>query len=113
MLSMKKIDLIRKYKFDLDMPVRVISYKLDVSPTSVYKYTKMSDFNAELQRPRKKRQRKAEKYEPIIKEWLLEDKSRHYKQRHTAKRVYDRLNEMYEDFDVSYGTIASSYRKIR
>ena len=113
MLSMKKIDLIRKYKFDLDMPVRVISYKLDVSPTSVYKYTKMSDFNAELQKPRKKRQRKAEKYEPVIKEWLLEDKSRHYKQRHTAKRVYDRLSEMYGDFDVSYGTIASSYRKIR
>ena len=30
MLSMRKIDLIRKYKFDLDMPVRVISYKVDV-----------------------------------------------------------------------------------
>lgn len=113
MLSMKKIDLIRKYKFDLDMPIRVISYKLDVSPTSVYKYTKMKDYNPGLQKPRKKRQRKAEKYEPIIREWLIEDKSRHYKQRHTAKRVYDRLKEMFDDFDVSYVTIATSYRKIR
>lgn len=113
MLSMKKIELIRKYKFDLDMPTRVISYKLDVSPTTVYKYTKMKDFNSGLQKPRKKRQRKAEKYELIIREWLIEDKSRHYKQRHTAKRVYDRLKEMYDDFDVSYVTIATSYRKIR
>lgn len=113
MLSMKKIDLIRKYKFDLDMPTRIISYKLNVSPTSVYKYTKMTDFNPCLQKPRKKRQRKAEKYEPLIKEWLLEDKTRHYKQRHTAKRVFDRLNEIHADFDVSYGTIAASYRRIR
>ena len=45
MLSMKKIDLIRKYKFDLDMPVRTISYKLDISPTSVYKYLKIYDFS--------------------------------------------------------------------
>ena len=55
MLSMKKIDLIRKYKFDLDMPVRVISYKLDVSPTSVYKYLKIDDFSQMLKKPRKKR----------------------------------------------------------
>ncbi len=112
MLSMKKIDLIRRYKFDLDMPIRVISYKLDVSPISVYKYTKMTDFNLSLQKPRKKRQRKAEKYEPNIKEWLFEDKTRHYKQRHTAKRVYDRLKEMFDGFDLSYSSIAIAYRKI-
>ena len=45
MLSMKKIDLIRKYEFDLDMPVRTISYKLDVAPTSIYKYLKTDDFS--------------------------------------------------------------------
>ena len=95
MLSMRKIDLIRKYKFDLDMPVRVISYKVDVSPTSVYKYIKMDDFSEMLTQARKKRPKKMDAYEPIIKEWLLEDKTRHYKQRHTAKRVFDRLNEMY------------------
>ncbi len=113
MLSMKKIDLIRKYKFDLDMPVRVISYKLDVSPTSVYKYIKLDDFSQTLKKPRKKRPSKIAPYEPIIKEWLIEDKNRHYKQRHTAKRVYDRLNEIFENFDVSYSTLANAFQKIK
>ncbi|MCI8980732.1 MAG: IS21 family transposase, partial [Clostridia bacterium] len=113
MLSMKKIDLIRKYKFDFDMPVRTISYKLDISPTSVYKYLKIDDFSEELKKPRKKRPRKMEKYEPIIREWLIEDKTRHYKQRHTAKRVYDRLNEMNDDFEICYATVASTFRRIK
>lgn len=113
MLSMKKIDLIRKYKFDLDMPVRVISYKVDVSPTSIYKYIKMNDFSEILKKPRKKRPKKMDMYEPVIKEWLLEDKTRHYKQRHTAKRVYDRLNEMYDDFEVCYSTVAAAFRRIK
>ncbi len=30
-------------------------------------------------------------YLPIIKQWLAEDRSRPVKQRHTAKRIYDRL----------------------
>ena len=113
MLSMKKIDTIRKYKFDLDMPIRTICYKLDVSPSSVYKYIKLDDFSEMLKKPRKKRPRKMEPYEPIIKEWLIEDKTRHYKQRHTAKRVYDRLSEMYEDFNVSYPTVATTFRRLK
>lgn len=95
------------------MPVRVISYKLDVSPTSVYKYIKLDDFSQMLMKPRKKRPSKIAPYEPIIKEWLIEDKNRHYKQRHTAKRVYDRLNEIFEDFNVSYATIATAFRRIK
>ena len=34
-------------------------------------------------------------YLPIIKQWLEEDRSRPVKQRHTAKRIYDRLKEEY------------------
>ena len=79
MLSMKKIDFIHKYKFNLGMPVREISYKLDVSHTSVYKYIKMDDSSESLNKPRKKRPRKMEPYESVIKEWFLEDKTRHYK----------------------------------
>ena len=30
---------------------------------------------------------------PIIKQWLEEDRSRPVKQRHTAKRIYDRLRD--------------------
>ena len=113
MLSMRKIDTIRRYKFDLDMPVRAICYKLDVSPTTVYKYTKMDDFTELLRKPRKSRPSWMEPYKPIIKEWLLEDKTHHYKQRHTAKRVFDRLSEMYSDFNLSYATVATAFRKLK
>lgn len=42
-----------------------------------------------------------------IEEWLLEDKRVKRKQRHTAKRVYDRLVEKYRgDFKCSYRTVA-------
>ena len=54
-----------------------------------------------------------EPYKPIIKEWLLEDKTRHYKQRHTAKRVFDRLSEIYPDFNLSYATVATAFRKLK
>ena len=113
MLSMRKVDTIRRYKFDLDMSVRAICYKLDVSPTTVYKYTKMDDFTELLRKPRKSRPSRMEPYKPIIKAWLLEDKPCHYKQRHTAKRVFDRLSEMYPDFNLSYATVATAFRKLK
>ncbi len=34
-------------------------------------------------------------YLPIIEQWLEEDRNRPVKQRHTAKRIYDRLKEEY------------------
>lgn len=46
-------------------------------------------------------------YKATIDEWLNADKMAKRKQRHTAKRIYDRLIEKYpEDFDVSYRTVA-------
>lgn len=113
MLKMKQIDKLRSYRFDENMPVRVISYKLDISPTTVYKYLKMDNFTDEIRLKRKTRPRKTEPYESIIKEWLVEDKTRRYKQRHTARRIYDRLSEMFENFDVSYSLIAATVRKIK
>jgi transposase len=52
---------------------------------------------------------KLEPFQELIDEWLLEDKASKKKQRHTAKRVYDRLRT--EDdtkalFDCSYRTVA-------
>lgn len=48
MLKMKQIDKLRSYRFDENMPVRVISYKLDISPTTVYKYLKLDNFTDEI-----------------------------------------------------------------
>ena len=49
-----------------------------------------------------------------IDEWLTEDKKAKRKQRHTAKRVYERLLEKHrEDFTCSYRTVAGYVAKRR
>ena len=50
---------------------------------------------------------KLEKYKCDIDKWLNDDKKAKRKQRHTAKRIFDRLVEKYpESFDCSYRTVA-------
>lgn len=53
-----------------------------------------------------------EEYLPIINTWLKEDEEAPRKQRHTIKRIYDRLTEEYE-FSGSYSTIRDYVGKIR
>ena len=54
-----------------------------------------------------KRKTKLDNYKSDIDSWLEEDIKARAKQRHTAKRVYDRLMEKHgENFDCSYRTIA-------
>ncbi len=71
---------------------------------TVKKYVEKEDFN---ENPHKaKRPNKSDVLRPIINKWLSEDKSRHRKQRHTAKRIYDRLKEEYPNLlKVSERTI--------
>jgi len=50
---------------------------------------------------------KLEPFKAVIDGWLNEDKKARRKQRHTAQRVYDRLNKEYpERFNCSYRTVA-------
>ena len=44
---------------------------------------------------------KLDSYKPLVNEWLLEDETNWYKQRHTAKRVFDRLRTE-TGYDGSY-----------
>jgi transposase len=53
-------------------------------------------------------------YKDLIEGWLTEDKRAKRKQRHTAKRVYDRLKEKYPvDFKCSYRTVAAYVAQIK
>jgi transposase len=49
-------------------------------------------------------------YYDVIDKWLQGDKDAHRKQRHTAKRVHERLVEEFPDFDASYRTVATYFR---
>ncbi len=63
---------------------------------TVKKYLDMEDFN-KLHYPSKELPSLLDPLKPIIDEWLKDDLKAPRKQRHTAKRVYDRLMDEYPD----------------
>jgi transposase len=68
--------------------------------STVKKYSEKEDFNHDI-RPKQKRGRKLSPYRNIVLKWLTDDKMAPHKQQHTARRVYDRLKELYPDeFDA-------------
>jgi len=68
---------------------------------TVKKYVEKEDFNHMI-RPKQRRQGKLSPYRSIVTAWLINDKNAPHKQQHTAKRVFDRLKELYGDeFDAS------------
>jgi len=67
---------------------------------TVKKYSKMDDFNVPVKK-KQVRPGKLTPYRDIVRQWLIDDLKAPHKQRHTARRVYDRLKEKYEEFDAS------------
>lgn len=77
------------------------------------KYTEKDNFNIKVAK-RNYRKSKLSPYKEIVAGWLKDDLKSPYKQRHTAKRVYGRLNEIYPDkFDVSERSVRKFVAKLR
>lgn len=112
MLSIKNIQHIRSLYFDDGYTAYDIAKKVRCSPNTVYRYINMTDFSP---KPAKKRivPSKLEPYIPVIKQWLEEDRNLHRKQRHTALRVQERLQEEYPEYNLSYGTLNYHFQKLR
>lgn len=71
---------------------REIAKQLGVSRDSVAKYSSQHDFSPKPPTPAKRPGGSViAAYESIIDQWLIEDQQRWHKQRHTARRVFDRL----------------------
>jgi transposase len=98
--------------FDDGYTVTEISRKPHYSPTTIYRYIKIVDFN---EKPKKanRSELKITPYLPDLRQWLDEDKSRHRKQRHTAKRAHERLQEIYPEYDISYNCLNLHFQKLR
>ena len=106
MLTITTINYIRELYFVEGKSFTEIMEMTKRNYRTVKKYIEMENFNEKTHKA--KRPNRSDVLRPIIKEWLLEDKSRHHKQRHTAKRVYDRLREEYpEVLDVTDRTVRS------
>ena len=69
------------------------------------KYIQQDDFNPPP-KVQESRISKLDPYKKDIDEWLDEDKQARKKQRHTARKVFQRLVGKYTEFDCSYRLVA-------
>ena len=92
--------------------VAAIAQEVSVDEKTVRKYLKMQDFSPKIPESQT-RPSKLDPYKATIDSWLADDERQWYKQRHTAKRVHDRLAEMHPGFDCSYPTVERYVRKAR
>ena len=98
-----------KTMYDNGSGVTAIAKALKISEPTVRKYLGMDDFSksppvSEI------RPSKLDVYKETINHWLAEDKAIWYKQRHTAKRVYERLVSE-EGFPGSYSIVQRYVRE--
>lgn len=110
MLNMSQIHDIR----DLarDRSVASISRSLAVDEKTVRKYLKLDDFSPRPPR-RDSRRSRLDRYKPMIDQWLKEDEKRWYKQRHTAKRIHERLLDEAPGYDCSYNVVQRYVKTVR
>jgi len=105
---MTQIDDIRKAFYEEGLNISQIARKYGVDRKTVRRYINKTDWNQSEEITMAKNDfPKLNPYKTKIDRWLQDDKKARRKQRHTAKRVYDRLLEEYgEQFDCSYRTVA-------
>ena len=108
MLTMTRINDIRKAYFENGCTISAIAARFGIDRKTARKYIEKEDFNEPPPaQPAASRWPKLEPWRKQIDEWLEGDVKARRKQRHTAKRVYDRLCAEVKDFGCSYRTVAS------
>ena len=110
MLDMSQIERIRDMLADGYTPTEV-KETLGVSYPTIRKYAQEDDFSP--QRPKaSEHPSKLDPYKAFIGEMLEEDRRCYHKQRHTAKRVFERLCAEH-GFSGSYSTVQRYMKEIR
>jgi transposase len=110
---MAQIDSIRQLFFEKGLGYAEIARITGFDVKTVKKYVHMEDFNQPLPKPRQIRGSKLDKYKEQIDEWMVADKQERKKQRHTAKRIFDRLAAEHPGFDCSYRLVAEEEGDLR
>lgn len=112
MLTITQVNYIRELYFREGKTITEIRSMTGKNYRTVKKYIEMDDFNEKSHKA--KRPNKSDVLRPIIREWLIEDKARHRKQRHTATRIFERLSEEHSDIlEVSARTVRTLVREER
>jgi transposase len=113
MLSMTQKNDIRKMFYGQGRSISEIARETGFDRKTIRQYVNQTDWNLAVEgKSTAGRPIKIDQYKEIIDAWLTEDKKARKKQRHTAKRVYDRLNERFgKEFDCCYKTVANYVSK--
>lgn len=105
MLSMDDIKYIKRLYEKEEVSIREIMRRTGYHYETIKKYLELEDFNEPLKPPMKKPSL-LDPLKPIIDEWLIGDLKAPRKQRHTAKRIYDRLLEEFpQELEVKQRTV--------
>ena len=109
MLRMNQIDEIKQLQRQ-GLGPQEIAGRLNLNRKTAARYMKVEDFNGS---PLGKRASasKLDPWKPKIDEWLAEDRRMRFKQRHTAKRVHERLEAEYGEAYRSSYPLAQRYLK--
>src|SRR5690554_6066431 len=117
MLTMEQIYNIRNMYEKEGKSKRAIVRETGHDFFTVKKFIEMEDFSPKA--PIKtERKGKTSKYRQQVKQWLINDRHAPRKQRHTAKKVFDRLkeqamknNELFDVSDRAIRTLVAELRK--
>jgi len=113
MLTMEQIYRIRNLRNFEGKSLREISKITGHDFETVKKYVEKEDFNIEIH-PKQRRNGKLTPYKNLVRTWLISDKQSPRKQTHTARRVYDRLKEIYcDEFDACDRSVRKLVASIR
>ncbi|MCK9471894.1 MAG: hypothetical protein M0Q88_09100 [Bacilli bacterium] len=109
MLTMTQVNRIKKMYYSKGKNIKDITKATGHNYRTIIKYLEKDDFNkTEKTEEKRGRPRQIDPVTPIIDKWLIKDKTAPVKQRHTAKRIYERLKEEYPELlNVKYRTISS------
>lgn len=112
MLTMDTINSIREDYYSKGKSIKQIADETGHDRKTIRKYINKDDFSETSPKPRSPEDYCPPKllpYKEIIDGWLIKDKEAKRKQRHTAKRVHDRLRKekaTKDTYDCSYRTVA-------
>lgn len=113
MLTMTQVHDIRKLYFEEGKSITQISRETGRDRKTIRMYIEKEDWNETKSKTLPEAEYpKLDPYKEVINEWLTADKKAKRKQRHTARRIYDRLVEKYDtSFECSYRTVAGYVSK--
>ena len=96
---------IRSKFLDEGKNITTIARETGCDRKTVRKYVQREDWNVESTDDL--RPSKLDPFKPLIDQWLENDKYQRRKQRHTARRVFKRLQDEIDGFDASYRTVCT------